>query len=63
MLTLFLRACPYDTVQQKFRFLFKKGSSKKNFYERHDYKSVDEKSLSYAMSRETMKKRIQDKKG
>ena len=31
----------------------------KKFYERRDYESVDEKSLSKAMSRNTTKKRIQ----
>ena len=31
----------------------------KNSYERPDYESVDEKSLSKAMSRKTTKKRIQ----
>ena len=32
-------------------------------YERRDYESVDEKSLSYAMSGKTMKKKIQAVKG
>ena len=32
-------------------------------YERRDYESVDEKILSYAMSRKTTKKRIQAVKG
>ena len=32
---------------------------KKNSYERPDYESVDEKSLSWAISRKTMNKRIQ----
>ena len=32
-------------------------------YERRDYESVDEKSLSYAMSRKTTKNRIQAVKG
>ena len=31
----------------------------KNSFERRDYESVDEKSLSYAMSRKTTKERIQ----
>ena len=35
------------------------GIIKKISYERRDYESVEEKSLSQAMSRKTMKKRIQ----
>ena len=37
------------------KFVFKKGSSKKS-HERRDYESVDEKSLSLAMTRKTTKK-------
>ena len=36
---------------------------KKISYERRDYESVEEKSLSQAVSRKTMKKRIQALKG
>ena len=36
---------------------------KNNSYERHAYESVDEKSLSYAISRKFMKKIIQVIKG
>ena len=57
-LTLILLALPYGKVYQKFRFLFKKGLSKKNSYERRAYESVDEKSLSLAFFRKAMKKRI-----
>ena len=35
-----------------------KGMLKKISYERRDYESVDEKSLSWAMSRKTTKNRI-----
>ena len=35
--------CP---IWPKFQFYFKKESSKKKSYERRDYESVDEKSLS-----------------
>ena len=37
--------------------------TKKNSYEHRDYESVEEKSLSQAMSRKTAKKRIQALKG
>ena len=37
--------------------LFSEGIIKKITYERRTYESVDEKSLSYAMSRKTMKKK------
>ena len=36
---------------------------KKNSYERRDYESVDEKSLSKAMCRKRTKKRIREVKG
>ena len=36
--------------------LFQEGIIKKMSYERRDYESVDEKSLSYAVSRKTTKK-------
>ena len=39
------------------------GIMKKNSYERRDYESVDENSLSEAMSRKTTKRRIQALKG
>ena len=42
--TLYSLACHIWHVQPKFRFQFKKESSKKVSYERHDYESVDEKS-------------------
>ena len=46
------------------KLLFKlEGIIKKISYERRDYESVDEKSLSKAMSRKTTKKRIQALKG
>ena len=47
----------------KILILIKEGIIKKNFYERRDYESVDEKSLSQAMSRKTTKKRIKAVKG
>ena len=34
------------SLSPKFQFYFKKGSSKKISYERREYESVDEKSLS-----------------
>ena len=43
----------------KILILILEGIIKKISYERRDYESVDEKSLSWAMSRKTMKKRIQ----
>ena len=46
-----------------FDFNFRRDHQKKNSIERRDYESVDEKSLSYAMSRKTTKKRIQEVKG
>ena len=46
-LTLFLPACPYDTVKQKYGFFFiSEGIIKKFSYERRDYESADENSLS-----------------
>ena len=50
-------------VVLKFWFQFKKGSSKKNSYERRDYESVGEQSLSQIMSRKTTKKRIRAQMG
>ena len=47
----------------KLSILILEGSIKKISYERRDYESVDEKSLSYAISRKTMKKKIQERKG
>ena len=47
----------------KISILKLEGIIKKNSYELCDYESVDENSLSYAMSRKTMKKRIQALKG
>ena len=48
----------------KISILKLEGIIKKIFYERRDYESVDEKSLSKAMSRKTTKKkRIQALKG
>ena len=47
----------------KISILKLEGIIKKISYERRDYESVDEKSLSKAMSRKTMKKRIQALKG
>ena len=47
----------------KISILKLEGITKKISYERRDYESVDEKSLSKAMSRKTTKKRIQALKG
>ena len=47
----------------KLSILILEGIIKKISYERRDYESVDEKSLSQAMSRKTTKKRIQEVKG
>ena len=47
----------------KISILKLEGIIKKISYERSDYESVDEKSLSKAMSRKTTKKRIQALKG
>ena len=46
---------------KNFNFNFDK-EHQKNSYERRDYESVDEKSLSYAMSRKTMKKEFRLKR-
>ena len=46
-----------------FSILILEGIIKKISNERRDYESVDEKSLSQAMSRKTTKKRIQEVKG
>ena len=47
----------------KILILILEGIIKKISYERRDYESVDEKSLTKAMSRKTTKKRIQALKG
>ena len=47
----------------KILILKLEGIIKQISYERRDYESVEEKSLSQAMSRKTMKKRIQALKG
>ena len=47
----------------KISILKLEGIIKKISYERRDYESVDEKSLSEAMSRKTTKRRIQALKG
>ena len=47
----------------KILILKLEGIIKKISYERRDYESVDEKSLSKVMSRKTTKKRIQALKG
>ena len=47
----------------KISILKLEGIIRKMSYERRDYESVDEKSLSKAMSRKTTKKRIQALKG
>ena len=47
----------------KFLILNKEGILEKISYERCAYESVDEKSLSYVMSRKTTKKRIHAFKG
>ena len=47
----------------KILILILEGIIKKISYERRDYESVDEKSLSWAMSRKTKEKRIQAVKG
>ena len=56
-LTLFLLACPYiGPLSKNFDFNLRRDHKKKS-YERHDYESVDEKSLSWAMFRKTIKKK------
>ena len=47
----------------KFFILILDGIVKKNFYERRDYESVDEKSLSWAMSRKNDGKKNSGGKG
>ena len=47
----------------KILILNKEGIIEKISYERRAYESVDEKSLSYVMSRKTTKKRIHAFKG
>ena len=47
----------------KISILIKEGIIKKNSYERRDYESVDEKSLTRVMSRKTVKRRIHVVKG
>ena len=47
----------------KISILKLEGIIKKISYERRDYESVDEKGLSYALSRKTTKRRIQALKG
>ena len=52
------------SLSKTFDFTFRsRDHQKKKSYERRDYESVDEKSLSKAMSRKTTKKRIQEVKG
>ena len=46
-------------IWQNFESKILEGIIKKISYERRDYESVEEKSLSQAMSRKTTKKRIQ----
>ena len=46
ILTLSLLACPYGIVLAKHSILILEGIIKKISYERRDYESVDEKSLS-----------------
>ena len=50
-------------MRRRAKILILEGIIKKISYERRDYESVDEKSLSWSMSRKTMKKRIQAVKG
>ena len=45
--------------KKKKSILKLEGNYKKNSYEHRDYESVDEKCLSYSMSRKTTKRRIQ----
>ena len=47
----------------KILILKLEGIINKISYERRDYESVDKKSLSYAKSRKTTKRRIQAQKG
>ena len=47
----------------KFFIIISEGIINKIPYARRDYESVDDKSLSKAMSRKNMKKRIQAVKG
>ena len=47
----------------KILILILEGIIKKISYERRDYESVDEKSLSWARSRKTMKKKNSGNKG
>ena len=67
-LTLYCLACHiYDTFSQNFDFNLRrdhqKKKKKKNSYERRDYESVDEKSLSLIMSRKSTQRRIRAVKG
>ena len=59
--TLTLHCLVRGSIQ--FFILFKEGIIIKIFYERRDYESVDEKSLSLSLSRKTTKKEIQAVKG
>ena len=54
-----------STFDQNFNFNLRRDpqKKKKKSYECRVYESVDEKSLSYAMSQKTMKKRIRAKMG
>ena len=48
----------FVTYCQNFDFKIRRDHhKKKNSYDRRDYESVDEKSLSYVMSRKTTKKK------
>ena len=57
-----LRLTHMASVSKSFDFNLRR-IIKKISYERRDYESVDEKSLSSAMSRKSTKKRIQAVKG
>ena len=46
------------TLTKNFNFSLRRDYQKKNSYERRTYESVDEKSLSLAMSRKTTKKKL-----
>ena len=57
---LILLALPYTIVLQKFQFFLEGIDLQKISYESRTYESVDEKSLSLAMSQKTMKKIIRE---
>ena len=58
-----LPSAAYMRRSAKILILIEEGIIKKISYKRRDYESVDEKSLSLAMSRKTMKKKNSGSKG